>query len=168
MQPAAPLVPLQRAPGTYVLVLRVETAVTLTVGRLGVAALASGWLLYVGSAFGPGGLAGRLAHHLRSAAKPHWHIDYLRSALPLVEVWLCPTPQRLEHLVAGALHAAPGSSLPLPRCGSSDCACPAHLFAFTTRPTLRLLDALSGAQGDAPLPWQTHTLPPTPGCAGEL
>jgi Uri superfamily endonuclease len=114
-----------------------------------VAALAPGWLLYVGSAFGPGGLAGRLGHHLRagaaSAAKPHWHIDYLRAALPLVEVWLCPGPQRLEHRLALALHAAPDSSIPLPRCGASDCTCPAHLFAFAERPTPHLLAAASPA-----------------------
>jgi Uri superfamily endonuclease len=110
-----------------------------------VAALAPGWLLYVGSAFGPGGLAGRLRHHLRSAAKPHWHIDYLRAALPLVEVWLCPGPQRLEHRLALALHAAPDSSIPLPRCGASDCTCPAHLFAFAERPTPHLLAAASPA-----------------------
>ena len=126
--------PFPSAPGTYVLVLHVENPCTIPVGRLGTVTLAPGFLLYVGSAFGPGGLAGRLAHHLRPAARPHWHIDYLRAALPVVEVWLCPGPQRLEHRVALALHAAPGSSIPLPRCGASGCTCPAHLFAFARRP----------------------------------
>lgn len=115
-----------------------EAPITITVGKLGAAVLAPGFLLYVGSAFGPGGLAGRLRHHLRPvasvAARPHWHIDYLRAALPVVEVWLCPGPQRLEHRAALALHAARGSSIPLPRCGASDCTCPAHLFAFARRP----------------------------------
>jgi Uri superfamily endonuclease len=160
MQPATPSVPLPRAPGTYVLVLRVENPITVMVGKLGAMPLAPGWLLYVGSAFGPGGLAGRLRHHLRPTAKPHWHIDYLRAALPLIELWLCPAPQRLEHCVASLLHAAPGSRLPLPRCGASDCGCPAHLFAFAARPTPRLLNVA----GDTALPpWEIHLPPLGPG-----
>ena len=134
MEQAIQVDTLPHLPGTYILLLHVDSPCNITVGRLGAATLAPGFLLYVGSAFGPGGLAGRLRHHLRPAARPHWHIDYLRAALAVVEVWLCPGPQRLEHHVALALHAAPGSSIPLPRCGASDCTCPAHLFAFAVRP----------------------------------
>ena len=138
---ALPVDALPRVPGTYILVLRVETPCTVTVGRLGTAVLAPGWVLYVGSAFGPGGLAARLGHHLRPAAKPHWHIDYVRAALDLEEIWVCASPQRLEHRFATALHSAPGSTIPLPRCGASDCRCAAHLFHFSARPSLQLLAA---------------------------
>lgn len=129
---------LPHTPGTYLLLLCVDTPRTITVGKLGTASLAPGWLVYVGSAFGPGGLAARLQHHLRSAAKPHWHIDYVRAALDLCEIWVCASPQRLEHRFAAALHSAPGSSIPLPRCGASDCRCAAHLFHFSVRPTPQL------------------------------
>lgn len=136
---------LPRLPGTYILVLRVDSPCTVVVGRLGTAALAPGWILYVGSAFGPGGLAARVGHHLRPASKPHWHIDYVRAALDLCEIWVCASPERLEHRFAAALHSAPGSSVPLPRCGASDCRCAAHLFHFAVRPSPQLLAAESAA-----------------------
>jgi len=134
---------LPRVPGTYTLLLHVDNPRTVAVGRLGTAVLLPGWLLYVGSAFGSGGLAARIGHHLRPTPKPHWHVDYLRAALPLEEIWLCASPLPLEHRFAAALHRAPGSSIPLPRCGASDCRCAAHLFHFTVRPTPQLLAAES-------------------------
>lgn len=136
---------LPRVPGTYLLLLRADSPCAIVVGRLGTATLTPGWLVYVGSAFGPGGLAARIRHHLRHAAKPHWHIDYVRAALDLCEIWVCASPQRLEHRFATALHSAPGSSIPLPRCGASDCRCAAHLFHFTVRPTPQLLALESAA-----------------------
>ncbi|MGF1529551.1 MAG: DUF123 domain-containing protein [Candidatus Competibacterales bacterium] len=66
------------APGSYVLILTTQASCQLALGRRGPFALDPGIYLYVGSAFGPGGLRGRLRHHLRPVVKPHWHIDYLR------------------------------------------------------------------------------------------
>jgi Uri superfamily endonuclease len=34
-----------------------------------------------------GGVRGRLAHHMRIAGCPHWHIDYLRRHTTLEEIW---------------------------------------------------------------------------------
>lgn len=142
---------LPRVPGTYILLLRVDSPSTVAIGRLGAAVLRPGWVLYVGSAFGPGGLAARLGHHLRPAAKPHWHIDYVRAVLELCEIWVCASPQRLEHRFAALLHSAPGSTIPLLRCGASDCRCAAHLFHFAARPSSQLLAAESSAV------WQVFT-----------
>ena len=66
--------------GTYVLVLRLSSSLTLPVGRLGECYLTKGYYIYVGSAFGSGGLAARLRHHLKVSLTPHWHIenDHLR------------------------------------------------------------------------------------------
>jgi Uri superfamily endonuclease len=148
---------LPRVPGTYILLLRVECPCSVAVGKLGTATLAPGWILYAGSAFGSGGLTARLHHHLRPAAKPHWHIDYLRAVLPLEEVWLCSAPERLEHRFAAILHSARGSSIPLPRCGASDCRCAAHLFHFAARPAPQLLAAECAAG------WQVFTCATTIG-----
>lgn len=153
MQSTIPRDALPRTPGTYILLLRVDSPCTVTVGRLGTAALTPGWLLYVGSAFGPGGLAARIGHHLRQSVKPHWHIDYVRAALELREIWVCASPERLEHRFAAALHSAPGSSIPLPRCGASDCRCAAHLFHFAARPVPHLPAA------ESPAALQVFTLP---------
>jgi Uri superfamily endonuclease len=74
--------------GTYALVFRLARASDVCVGRLGRYSLRPAFYVYVGSAFGPGGLAARLEHHLGSLARPHWHVDYLRQAADLEEIWL--------------------------------------------------------------------------------
>ncbi|MBK9053356.1 MAG: DUF123 domain-containing protein [Chloroflexi bacterium] len=83
-----------------------------------------GWYVYVGSAFGPGGVKGRVGHHMRPQTKPHWHIDYLRQVAPLVEVWYTHDPIRHEHTWASLFHHLPDATIPLPRFGASDCASP--------------------------------------------
>jgi hypothetical protein len=73
---ADPAQPIDRAPGTYVLILELTTRKVIQVGALGRIKFTAGWYAYAGSAFGPGGLAARINRHLMSAKKPHWHIDY--------------------------------------------------------------------------------------------
>jgi Uri superfamily endonuclease len=72
--------------GTYILILHLSVPARLRIGRLGVLDFPAGHHAYVGSAFGSGGLRGRLKHHLFPAAKPHWHIDYLRRSATIREV----------------------------------------------------------------------------------
>ena len=62
-----------------------------------------GYYAYVGSAFGPGGLAARLKQHRSISANPHWHIDYLRRAAALVDSWISAEPDRTEHAWAEKL-----------------------------------------------------------------
>ena len=124
-------------PGTYVLVLASQRTGPLRIGTLGTLALKPGVYIYVGSAFGPGGLAARIGHHTRIAVRPHWHIDYLRAVCDLLEVWLTTEATRHEHLWARALARLPGAVLPMPGFGSSDCQCAAHLFCFQKPPSVK-------------------------------
>lgn len=124
--------------GTYVLVLRLAAPARLTVGRLGAFDFPAGWYGYVGSACGPGGLRGRLAHHLAPVRRPHWHIDYLRAVAPIEAVWCSAGNAAQEHAWAAALGQLPGAAIVAPRFGASDCRCPAHLFHFATRPELQV------------------------------
>jgi len=118
-------------PGTYVLILRLpRSAVDIRVGRLGCFRFWAGWYAYVGSARGPGGLAARLARHLRPLKTMHWHIDYLRAQAQPVEIWYATGMQRRECAWAFALSGLPGASVPVSRFGASDCRCPAHLIYF--------------------------------------
>jgi Uri superfamily endonuclease len=71
--------------GTYAIVLRSQTLGPVRIGKLGTLRLQEGFYIYVGSAFGPGGLQARIQHHLQRARRPHWHIDYLRAACDVVE-----------------------------------------------------------------------------------
>jgi Uri superfamily endonuclease len=121
---------LPSAPGTYVLILRLDQAVALCVGRLGVFPLTPGLYAYVGSARGPGGLRARLRRHLRANKAPHWHIDSLTALGPVISIWLDTSPERLECAWARKLAALSGAGIPIPGFGSSDCACVSHLFVL--------------------------------------
>jgi Uri superfamily endonuclease len=126
--------------GTYILVCQASQAGFVSTGGLGRLSVRKGYFLYVGSALGPGGLRARLAHHMRPAPKPRWHIDYLRTVAPLRQIWFCYGPERREHDWASALRELHGASIPFPRFGSSDCGCASHLFFFEKCPTPRAID----------------------------
>ncbi len=117
-------------PGTYVVWVRLDQPLTLAVGRLGTITLPGGTYAYVGSAHGPGGLRARLRRHLRAEKPLHWHIDYLTAAAPVVAIGLRVSPEPLECVWAREIIAR-GTVL-VPRFGSSDCSCPAHLVALAS------------------------------------
>ncbi|MDY7107974.1 MAG: GIY-YIG nuclease family protein [Planctomycetota bacterium] len=136
-------------PGTYALVLRSDAAARIRVGRLGELDARRGYYVYVGSAFGPGGLAGRLAHHQRPPTRPHWHIDYLRTHAPLIEIWFTNDAHPREHKWADLIGSARGATIPLPGFGSSDCTCRSHLFHFAQRPSVSAFRRrVRGTRGD--------------------
>ena len=118
--------------GTYILLLYLRKRTYITVGYLGLIPFTRGWYAYVGSAFGPGGLAARLSRHLRQEKKYRWHIDYLRAAATPKQIWYSEADESLEHLWADNLLGAKG--LPIVGFGCSDCRCPSHLFYFSRRP----------------------------------
>ena len=124
-------------PGTYALMLASQSTGMVCIGRLGTLTLKTGCYVYVGSAFGPGGLAARIQHHQRISTRPHWHIDFLRAVCDLVEVWFTTEAARREHSWANAVARMPGAGLPVPGFGSSDCQCETHLFCFARRPSIK-------------------------------
>lgn len=136
---------LDATPGTYALLLELEEPAELEVGRLGRIHFESPFYLYFGSAFGPGGLGARLAHHMKAARRPHWHVDHLRRVASVRGAWYTGERARLECTWVDAGSALPGVSL-VPGFGSSDCRCPSHLLAAPRLPSLasfrRRLDAL--------------------------
>ncbi len=123
-------------PGTYAIVLKSMAERSIKVGKLGMLRVQTGYYIYVGSAFGPGGLEARIAHHKRTSHRSRWHIDYLRSATGICEIWYTFDPRPREHQWAKTLAAARESTMPFPGFGSSDCNCLAHLFYFKSKPTI--------------------------------
>ncbi len=121
--------------GTYALVLHLEHREEITVGKLGTFTFPAGYYLYVGSALGPGGLEARLAHHRRRGKKLCWHIDHLLKHAQLVEVWSAASTDKLECLWAQAARELPGSEIPVPGFGSSDCRCLSHLIHLARKPS---------------------------------
>ncbi|NOX61498.1 MAG: GIY-YIG nuclease family protein [Chloroflexi bacterium] len=126
------------AGGTYVLLFYLPRAMEIEAGRLGRVTLPAGWLAYVGSAHGPGGLRARLARHFRREKRIHWHIDALTTRVSPVAWHATTGDERLECTWAQTLAAQPDARIPAPGFGSSDCraGCPAHLIAFPKRPDL--------------------------------
>ena len=131
--------PVEPKPGTYALVLQATARESIQIGRLGKLELRRGFYVYVGSAFGPGGVRARLRHHLTRATRPHWHIDYLRPATRLLEIWYSHDEAIHEHAWAEGIRRMRSASTPLPGFGSSDCRCPSHLSFHTKRPSRRSL-----------------------------
>jgi Uri superfamily endonuclease len=120
--------------GTYALLLYLAAPQTVVVGALGAQDLPSGWYLYLGSARGPGGLEARLARHRREIDKrKHWHIDFVRAVMELVEVWTTAGAERQECAWAAAAAELPGAVV-VSHLGASDCRCPTHLFHYAARP----------------------------------
>ncbi len=124
-QPNSPAV-FPRAPGVYLLLLSLPTRVEVQIGRLRRIDFAPGLYGYAGSALGPGGLAARLNRHAAGAGRQHWHIDYLLPHAHLLGALAHAGPQRLE--CAWAAWAGGHAQACIRGFGSSDCACPGHLF----------------------------------------
>jgi Uri superfamily endonuclease len=144
----------KKKPGTYILILRSAAEQWVQVGRKGRFLLPTGYHVYVGSAFGPGGVARRLARHLGRLRRKHWHIDHLTSLLEVVEVWFSHDPQKRECVWSAIVGQMPGAMVPIERFGCSDCrSCVSHLYSFEGRPRLadfrRRLQAV--VPGHAPL-----------------
>ncbi|MCS6907451.1 MAG: GIY-YIG nuclease family protein [Anaerolineales bacterium] len=135
------------AKGSYVLVLWLVAPQILSVGRLGQLNFQAGYYLYVGSAFGAGGLGGRLKHHL-NPSKYHWHVDYLRGVARLQEVWCRVDTRRQECHWAMELASLPWLSYSQPGFGSTDCHCVAHLLYCASA------DELSAARSAVEANWQ--------------
>jgi Uri superfamily endonuclease len=143
----------QALSGTYILLLRLARGQSFEIGRLGERALPRGWYLYVGSAFGPGGVAARCNHHRRISPSPRWHIDYLRAVAPLRAIWFSHAASPLEHSWAQLLAGDLRLRTPIIGFGASDCGCPSHLFHLPVMPDLRHFSRLlvSQSQHDYPV-----------------
>ena len=126
---------LDSTPGTYVLVLALQTPIELQIGCLGRIQFDAPFYLYFGSAFGPGGLQARIKHHLQPSRRAHWHIDYLRREAKVLDAWYSIDRARLECIWANTALTHRGFSL-VPQFGSSDCRCQSHLVGVNRRPSL--------------------------------
>lgn len=126
------------SPGTYTLILQAADRLELSVGKLGTLVVQPGFCTYVGSALGPGGLAARIARHLRKDVDKSlkWHIDCLRAVTEVVEIWWTEGEEHCECDWARAFGRMRGASVPLVKFGASDCTsgCPAHLHWFPRQP----------------------------------
>ena len=119
--------------------MRAQDRQQLQIGRLGGMQLSKGWYVYVGSAFGPGGLAARISRHLQRHKTRHWHIAHLIWATTVREVWYSQRQRDLEHCWAQAALDQPAARNLLRGFGASACQCLSHLVRFLTREAVKKL-----------------------------
>lgn len=135
-------------PGTYTLIVDLATDRSITVGALGERSFPAGAYAYVGSAFGPGGLA-RVERHRELArgerSTRHWHIDYLLGDRAASIAAVVTTPNAdIECVLARSIDATPVAAF-----GASDCDCETHLFRADDPQSLRAnVSAAHDAAGD--------------------
>lgn len=124
-----------RSRGTYALVFVCTQPFRTLVGRLGAVTVDAGYWVYVGSAFGPGGLSSRLRHHLTPSRRPHWHLDYIKNGLHALAAWTTTDRVKREHLWVAVLAEMQGASRPIAGFGAADCGCASHLIHMPRRPS---------------------------------
>lgn len=134
--------------GTYAILLRSRSSEAIEVGRWGSLRVKPGYYVYVGSAFGPGGVRARVDRHVRDSKRNHWHIDYLRSVVEPVGVWFSHAPYRLEHEWSQAFSQMEGVSC-VSGFGCSDCMCESHLFFMPAAPSRSGVVAILGGSSDS-------------------
>lgn len=127
---------LPAAPGAYVLLFHAARPLAFRAGALGAVELPPGWLMYVGSARGPGGLAARVGRHLSGGGRPRWHVDFLVRALPPREAWFAAVAAPREAAWTRAVAGLPGVAPVAPGFGASDSGARTHLFHARRRPGL--------------------------------
>ena len=118
--------------GTYTLLIRCNGSVLLTFGKLGCSKLRRGFLLYTGSALGRGNsaLENRIERHARKSKRVRWHVDYLtsRAEFDVKAAVFLNSRKRLECAINRSINNEMAVNPILPRLGSSDCNCNAHLL----------------------------------------
>jgi Uri superfamily endonuclease len=120
--------------GAYILLISVDSSITISIGKIGPVEFRPGWYTYVGSAMGltATSLHHRLQRHFAPVTQKrlHWHIDYLLASphCNVAGALTIPSLQKLECQVVARIQLMGG--LPWgPRFGSSDCtSCASHLL----------------------------------------
>lgn len=121
--------------GTYALLVHLARWRKVRVGRLGTFAFEQGEYLYVGSAFGAGGLRARIERHLGRCKRKHWHIDSLLAHAQVRGIIYTTALEPLEHRWSQAVGQMRGATIPVKGFGASDCreGCAAHLIQLGSR-----------------------------------
>jgi Uri superfamily endonuclease len=111
--------------GIYVLLIRVDKSVTVSVGALGSVAFRKGTYAYVGSA--QRNLEQRVQRHLRRKKRRFWHIDYLLGdgAAKIRKILYKEGGKAEECRVASEISQRAEA---VSGFGCSDCRCRSHLF----------------------------------------
>ena len=116
--------------GAYVLLLRIDHAVVFGLRGRAPVSLEPGWLVYAGSARGPGGMQARLRRHFRKDKVLHWHVDRLTRAAG--EIVAVPLSDESECGIIDRLLQSPKFVVAVRGFGNTDCGmCETHLLRYS-------------------------------------
>lgn len=123
--------------GSYILLIRVEKLLEgMLRGKPYV--LTPGFYAYCGSAMGPGGLKARIQRHSRMDKKVHWHVDQVTTRAPVIAAGISTSAS--ECALVDQLMRQPGTGIPVPGLGSSDCKrCSSHFLKLKNRKSFEAL-----------------------------
>ncbi len=118
--------------GTYALLFRLNDPLLVAAGKLGACPFQPGQYIYLGSAFGSGGLRARVFHHLKHTRKAHWHVDALSQLIRPCGMYYAVSQRRLECIWCRQIQRTVNAYLPVPGFGAGDCrsGCGAHLLGL--------------------------------------
>lgn len=106
----------------------------ITIGKLGSFTFQKGIYVYVGSA--KRNIKSRIDRHLKLEKKLHWHFDYLRPFVEILEVQTYSGDEGECQLFQRLMQENKGT-IPVHGFGSSDCKCAAHLFYIESNAIIR-------------------------------
>lgn len=111
--------------GVYILVIKVDKDIRVSVGATGISTFKKGLYAYVGSA--QNNLEKRVSRHLRKEKRVFWHIDYLldNDSTKVLKVFHKQADKTKECTIAKVVGKR---GEPIGGFGSSDCGCKSHLF----------------------------------------
>lgn len=126
------------AEGVYQLLIYLPKNTSIVIGKKGTSRFPRGYYIYTGSA--RSGLERRVERHLNKDKKHFWHIDYLVDRALIKRVFLFTKGRFGECALNLKTLRKPGARIVVPKFGSSDCGCPAHLIFFEEVPANEITD----------------------------
>ena len=118
--------------GIYQLLIYLPKDAWIAIGKKGKFRFPKGYYIYTGSALN--GLEKRVERHLKKDKKHFWHIDYLLDFASIKKVFLFTNGKFDECGLNLKMLEKSGAKIVMPKFGSSDCGCPAHLVFFERMP----------------------------------
>lgn len=115
--------------GTYLFFFRLRKPLTVKTRGGKVFFLKEGYYVYIGSAFGGGGIEKRVGRHLKREKPKRWHLDFVTTSE--VFEFLSYVPfygKRIECNLAGLFENNGELFEPVKGFGCTDCSCKSHLF----------------------------------------
>ena len=125
------------AKGIYQLLIYLPKGASIAIGKKGKFRFPKGYYIYTGSA--RNGLEKRVERHLKKNKRHFWHIDYFLDFASIKTVFLFTNGKFDECALNLKMLEKPKAKIIMPKFGSSDCGCPAHLIFFEEMPANQLI-----------------------------